>query len=156
MESQGCNVGLPSSFLFGIVKCMKHMIQARHILLIDRSLLSLNLFRLLLAPFEEIHFLAREKLDDNLTAFLEQQPLHMLIINSNVFVNHFEENLHHLRDHPQLASLPKIFLCREKAKEQIQYEMLSNLENAKIVFRPFDLETLRHIIQQALEERKTQ
>lgn len=104
------------------------------IVIVDRSVLSQNLFRLVLKPkgfscypaqtLEELKRLLKKKLE-----------VRGVLISSNIFGDPIDRDLELLHSDPVLKSLRKLFLC--KLGDPQCNTQLSVLEKSHVLQRPF-------------------
>lgn len=118
----------------------------KRLLLVDRSQLTENIFKLLLAD-EPVTVSAVHKLNE-LEPYARKYPIDLLVINSNLFDGSCHRLRQILTDLPSLQMLPKIFLCREDETELIQE--VSSFAKSFNTTRPFHPETFKHLLRGAL------
>lgn len=127
--------------------------RSSRIIIVDRSALAVNMFRLLLAPLG-VKIVAAKRCDEA-RALLQRETCTLMILNSNTFGKRFNEYLTWWCDDPAIAPLPKIFLCREGKGEASWREVLAGVPQAKVMTRPFDPQEFANLLQPILaKERK--
>lgn len=113
-----------------------HSMAIPHVIVIDRSILAVNMFHLLLAPFD-VGLIAVKRFEEARPHFFRRERVDLAIINSNSFGKKFTEYLNHFCDDKPVAKVPKIFLCRDVQSEADWREVLTNVPHATVVVRPF-------------------
>jgi DNA-binding response OmpR family regulator len=106
------------------------------ILIVDRSVLAGNLYRLLFSKLGAT-LLIRRKFDDARPAFLRREKIDLAIFNSNAFGKKFDEIFETLKSDGALGRAKKIFVLKEGDSEDGWREKLQGIEGALIVSRPF-------------------
>lgn len=102
--------------------------------IVDRSILAVNMYRLLLRPMGTL-FLVAKRYEEARPWFFRRDRIDLAIFNSNTFGKKFEEYLDHFNKDEPLARIPKIFLCRE-GEEKLK-KKLKKLPMTKVVDKPF-------------------
>lgn len=124
------------------------------VIVIDRSALAVNMFRLLGTPLG-VKIVAAKRCDEART-LLQRETCALMIINSNTFGKRFNEYLAWWCDDGAVAPLPKIFLCREGKGEASWREVLAGVPRAQVMIRPFDPQEFVRLLQPILvKERKS-
>jgi hypothetical protein len=103
-------------------------------IVVDRSLLAVNMYRLLLSPVVTT-FLVAKRYEEARPWFFRRDKIDLAIFNSNTFGKKFDEYLDRFSKDEPLARIPKIFLCREKEDEWVK--KLKALPRTQVVMRPF-------------------
>lgn len=106
------------------------------ILIVDRSVLAGNLYKLL---FSELgaSLLVRRKFDDAKPAFTRGEKIDLAILNSNSFGKKFDEIFDALKADSALGRARKIFVLKEGDSEGDWRKKLEGIEGALIISRPF-------------------
>ena len=134
----------PSSVVYGEPMIFRAVV-------IDRSLLAVNMYRLLLKPLVTT-FLVAKRYEEARPWFFRREKIAMAIVNSNTFGKKFEEYYRRFLQDEPLKEIPKIFLCRDK--ENDWQKKLMGLPNATIVMRPFHPDELLEIARRVMERSK--
>jgi DNA-binding response OmpR family regulator len=120
-------------------------------IVIDRSLLAVNMYRLLLKPLVSA-FLVAKRYEEARPWFFRREKINMAIVNSNTFGKKFEEYYRRFTEDEPLKDIPKIFLCRDK--ENDWQKKLKGLPNTNILMRPFHPDELLEIVRRVMEQSK--
>lgn len=121
-------------------------VRKKRLLLLDRSQLTENMLKLLLAD-EPVAISALHELTE-LEAYARKYPIDLLVINSNLLAGSCQKIHQALAALPQLQALPKIFLCREDETELAQE--ISGFPGSLSTTRPFYPEAFKHLLSGAL------
>jgi hypothetical protein len=106
------------------------------ILIVDRSVLAGNLYKLLFSKLGA-QLLVRRKFDDAKPAFSRREKIDLAIFNSNAFGKKFDEIFDALKSDGALGRARKIFVLKEGDSEDEWRKKLQGIEGALIVDRPF-------------------
>lgn len=106
------------------------------ILIVDRSILAGNLYRILFSKLGAA-LLVRRRFEDAKPAFSRRERIDLAIFNSNAFGKKFDEIFDALGSDGALGRARKIFLLKEGDAEKDWRKKLGGLEGALIVDRPF-------------------
>jgi len=101
---------------------------------IDRSVLAVNIYRLLLRPLG-VSILVARRYEEARPWFFRKSGIDLAIFNSNTFGKKFIEYFSRFEKDEPLVVTPKIFLCRETEKEW--KKRLGSLPNTWVIERPF-------------------
>lgn len=104
------------------------------VVIVDRSVLAVNMYRLLLRPLGA-SFLIAKRYEEARPWFFRKDKIDLAIFNSNTFGKKFDEYLKRFESDEPLAGIPKIFLCRDI--EKTWAKRLGRLSNARVVEKPF-------------------
>lgn len=121
-------------------------VRKKRLLLLDRSQLTENMLKLLLAD-EPVAVSALHELSE-LEAYARKYPIDLLVINSNFLAGSCHKLRQTLANLPQLQTLPKIFLCREDETELMQET--SSFTGSLKTTRPFHPEAFKRLLSGAL------
>lgn len=122
------------------------------ILILDRSLLAINMYRLL---FEQLGFSFLVARDYKEAGFWIDRhvKVNLVIFNSNVFKkNLFDDTYNYLKNESYFKNLPKIFLCREDGS--IWQERLKNLVKSHSLLKPFHPDELLNLVKRLVESKR--
>ena len=122
------------------------------VLLIDRSQLSANMFRLLLSPLS-VELIAVCRFEEGRPFFFRHPAPAVALITSNSFGKKFSQYLNDFCDDETIARTPKIFLCKETAGEERWREILAGVSQGRVVVRPFDPAHMRDELAACLKRR---
>ena len=84
----------------------------QRILILDRSLLALNVFRVLFSHLD-VAITGAKRLEEIPEHLLAPGKCSLIVVNSNCFEKNFNRYLDFFCDYKGTAHTPKIFLCRE-------------------------------------------
>lgn len=101
-------------------------------LIVDRSILAINMYRLLLEPLGA-SFETTKDIEDALL-WLKGKKIELAIFNSNTFRKKSEDRLISLFNDKSVKKIPKIFLCL--ADEKKWHKKLNELQKAMVLIRP--------------------
>lgn len=119
--------------------------------IVDRSLLAVNMYKLLLRPVVTT-FLVAKRYEEARPWFFRRDKIDVAVFNSNTFGKKFEEYFgHFVKDEP-LSKIPKIFLCREK--EDVWSKKLKGLPKSFVVMRPFHPDDFLALLTRVAEKSK--
>jgi hypothetical protein len=104
------------------------------VVIIDRSILAVNMYRLLLRPLGAF-FLMAKRYEEARPWFFRKDKIDLAVFNSNTFGKKFDEYVARFESDEPLAGVPKIFLCRDTEKGW--QKRLSRLSNSRVMERPF-------------------
>lgn len=121
-------------------------VRKKRLLLLDRSQLTENMLKLLLAD-ESVAVGALHELSE-LEAYARKYPIDLLVINSNLLAGSLQKLRQALATVPSLQALPKFFLCREDEIELAQE--ISNFAGSLKTTRPFHPEAFKCLLSGAL------
>lgn len=107
---------------------------ALRIVIVDRSILAVNMYRLLLRPMGA-SFLVAKRYEEARPWFFRKDRIDLAIFNSNTFGKKFDEYFKRFESDGPVAGIPKIFLCRDS--EKTWSKQLGRLTNAKVMEKPF-------------------
>ena len=116
--------------------------------IVDRSLLAVNMYRLLLSPVVTT-FLVAKRYEEARPWFFRREKIDIAILNSNTFGKKFDEYYDHFSKDEPLQKMPKVFLCREK--EGNWQANLKKLPNSTVVARPFHPDAFLELITRIIE-----
>ncbi len=120
-------------------------------IIVDRSLLAVNMYKLLLGPVVTT-FLVAKRYEEARPWFFRRDRVDIAIFNSNTFGKKFEEYLGRFSHDEPLARIPKLFLCREK--EDAWVRKLKELPKSFVVMRPFHPDDLLALVERVAEKAK--
>ena len=118
------------------------------ILVVDRSELAANMYRLLLSS-QGVSIIVRKRFEEARPHFYRREAPSLAIFNSNIFGKKFPEVLRHMSEEEPLRRVSKIFLCRESPHEEIWRESLEKLPNSRVMGRPFHPDEFADIVGKA-------
>lgn len=107
------------------------------ILVIDRSVLAANMFRLLLGN-AGYSVIAVKGIKDALTHFSNRQSIALIIVNSNIFGKEFSSHLDYFCEDQVISTTPKMFLVADSAQEHEWEEILEKAPKSQVIKKPFD------------------
>lgn len=105
-------------------------------MIVDRSVLAGNLYRLLFSKLGA-SLLIRQKFEDAKPAFSSREKIDLAILNSNSFGKKFDEIYEALKSGGAFAHAKKIFLLKEGDAEGDWRKKLKAMEGALVMDRPF-------------------
>jgi len=116
--------------------------------IVDRSLLAVNMYRLLLSPVITT-FMVAKRYEEARPWFFRRDKIDIAIINSNTFGKKFNEYYNHFSGDEPLEKIPKLFLCRDKEDDwQLR---LKKLPSATVVVRPFHPDAFLELVTRIIE-----
>lgn len=116
--------------------------------IVDRSLLAVNMYRLLLSPVVTT-FLIAKRYEEARPWFFRRDRIDLAIFNSNTFGKKFDDYFGRFAKDEPLSKVQKIFLCREKEDEWVK--KLKSLPRSQVVFRPFSPDDLLSLVKKVTE-----
>ena len=121
------------------------------IVIADRSTLAHNLYKVLLKPLglRVLFYQTVKDLKENLNPKLNCRAL---LINSNIFGNHFDYHWEWMQKEPRLKNMTKIFLCGPGEKK-IQIH-LKTLSHNHLVTKPFSPDSLEEILKRVTRKKR--
>lgn len=105
------------------------------ILIIDKSALAANLYRLLLSPLGA-GLVLRRRFEDSRHDIMRKGAFQLIIVNSNTIGKKFQEVCSQLEEAPG-ADVPKLFICRGDDSEAELKNRISALVRATLIYKPF-------------------
>lgn len=120
------------------------------IVIVDRSQLAGNMYRLLLSPLEPAIALFR-RFEDARPRLAGRERCDLALISAQTFGKRSEEICAALEQEEALRRLRKLFLVSEGEEGMALRERLGRLPNAAIVARPFHPDELLALIRRELE-----
>ena len=118
--------------------------------IVDRSMLAVNMYRLLLKPWGSL-FLVAKRYEEARPWFFRKDKIDLAIFNSNTFGKKFDEYFDHFSHDEPLAKVPKVFLCKEG--EKAWGDKLRKSPRAKVLVKPFHPDEFLKIIDNLCKER---
>ncbi|MFH0799077.1 MAG: hypothetical protein V2A66_02705, partial [Pseudomonadota bacterium] len=106
------------------------------ILVVDRSELAGNIYRLLLAPLG-VTPLVCKRFEEARPHFFRREGVRLAIFNSNMFGKKFDDIVQRIVEEPPTRKAKKIFICREGEAEGEWRKKLAGLSGSHVVIRPF-------------------
>ena len=131
--------------------CMVNIIMICRAVIVDRSILAINMYRLLLSPMITT-FLVFKRYEQARPFFFRRDKPNLAIVNSNTFGKKFDKYYDHFSKDEPLKDIPKIFLCREMEEEW--RARLEKLSGSTVVTRPFHPDVFLDLIRCITEERR--
>lgn len=119
--------------------------------IIDRSILAVNMYRLLLCPVVTTFLVAR-RYEEARPWFFRRDKIDLAIFNSNTFGKKFDEYFQRFTQDEPLRGIPKIFLCRDK--EGDWQRKLKSLPKTLIVERPFHPDNFLTLVKRITESKR--
>jgi len=104
--------------------------------IVDRSLLAANLYKLLLAPLGAV-IAVRRRFEEARPDIARRGAVQLLIINCNAVGKKYSEVAAELEREASLADVPKVFFCEEGEAESIMRKRLAQIPKAEVISRPF-------------------
>lgn len=129
------------------------MAQQPRIVIIDRSQLAGNMYRLLLSPLMPAIALFR-RFEDARPRFAGRERVDLALISTQTFGKRGEDICTALEREEELRRVRKLFLIPEGDEGMALRKRLGSLPNAAIVARPFHPDELLALIQRELEVRR--
>lgn len=123
------------------------------IVIVDRSELAKNIYRLLLKPVDAV-LIIRCRIDKIVLNFLRGGRVGLVIFNSNIFPKKFDEIVTRFLGDELFQKTQKIFICRKDLSENDWRKRFSALPNAIVVDRPFHPDELKALVTKCLGFRK--
>lgn len=108
----------------------------RRILVLDRSVLAGNLYRLLFASMG-VSVIVKRRFEDLCPIFSRRERVDLAIFNSNALGKKVDEICEVLTSEASLRRLEKIFLLKEGKDEGMWREKLNALPAARVFEKPF-------------------
>jgi DNA-binding response OmpR family regulator len=109
---------------------------SHRILVVDRSALAWNMYRLLFAPFE-CTVARAQALDDLLPAMKGLRGADLIVINSNVLGRKAERLVSMMQADERLALTPKVVLVNEAEVDKGLGAELGSISRCECVVKPF-------------------
>lgn len=106
------------------------------ILILDRSVLAGNLYRLLFSSLGAA-LVVRRKFEDFQALFSRRERVDLAILNSNAFGKKSDEILDAIESNAAMGKVRKIFILKEGETEDSIRHRVAGLERAEVVSRPF-------------------
>lgn len=108
----------------------------RRIIVVDRSELAANMYRLLLAGFDA-NLVVRKRFEEARPHFFRRDKIDLGIFNSNVFGKKIEEIIGHILNDEPISKVNKIFICKDSESDEDVAGRLSSVPNSCVIRRPF-------------------
>lgn len=128
----------------------KEQAMSKRVVIIDKSQLSNNVFRLLLDKWKPT-ILSFKRFEEAREALVRKPQIDLMIFNSNSIGSKLNSYLDAFCDDRDIAVIPKIFLCLEAKREDRWSEVLAGAPNAVVLRRPFHPEELHSLFADLLE-----
>lgn len=125
------------------------MNQAHSIIVVDKSELASNLYRLLL-KFTGAALIVRKRYEDVENLFLRKTSIDLAIFNSNAFGKKFSDILKKIIEVEIIRKTKKIFILRDNATEKLWANRIAHIPNSTMVIRPFHPDELKDTINELL------
>lgn len=129
---------------------LERMNDERRILVLDRSVLAGNLYRLLFSSMG-VSIIVRRRFEDVSPILSRRERVDLALFNSNIMGKKFDEILEAFSQDPLLCRLKKVFLLKEGAAERTWWQKLEALPGAWVFERPFHPDAFSAEVRRVLE-----
>lgn len=117
-------------------------------IIVDRSFLAVNMYKLLLRPFVTT-FLVAKRYEEARPWFFRREKIDIAFFNTNTFGRKFDDYYAHFVADEPLQKIPKVFLCCERDRDL--QSKLKKLPNSTVVMRPFHPDAFMKLVKDLLE-----
>lgn len=108
-----------------------------NIIIIEKSILAQNMFRLLFAGSQGKSTMLT-RLEDALRAGKKSSSFDLILIDSNVLGTKFEDSIEKITNHEPWLNIEKTFVCSEAKRDKLLQNTIKKLGNSKIIIKPFE------------------
>jgi hypothetical protein len=115
------------------------------IIIVDRSELAANMWKLLLSPFYA-SLIIRKRFEEARPHFFRREGVDLAIFSSNIFGKKFDEIFARLSADQPVAKAHKVFVCKEAEGPSDAGAKLAKLANSTVVRRPFHPDEFFHVV----------